>query len=212
MSYSQPNYQHPQPGYPTNQPGYPPQQPQQQQHYAPPLAQYSNQPVHYGDPSAPPAGYAPPPPHPQLSVDVHQQYGQAVQQGNGLNQPLFSPSQIAMSDASPQHQLGGSSQARMAAASAASGLSELRDRWWLLLFVAHLVMLFVVEGVFGYQMTADWGTANSSLGSDGMTVVGQLSETQEETDRHCLPVTLSASTHAARAAFSYVLLLLAVCC
>ena len=162
MSFSQPNYQPPQPGYP-------PQQPQ----YAPPSQHFGAPPPNYGAGPAP-IGYAPPmhPAHPQIAVDVHQQYAQPVQQGNSINQPLFSPSENAMSSSSPQHQLGGNSQARMAGASGESGM---RDRWWLLLFAVHLLMLFIIEGIFGAQLTANWGSSSSGsdLSEQGKNIVGQ---------------------------------------
>ena len=88
MSFS---YQPPQP-----QSGYPPQHPHQ---YGAPPMQYGSAPQ-YGAGPSPPAGYAPPH-HPHVAVNVQQQYGQAVQQGNEFNQPLFSPSQLAMSSSSP---------------------------------------------------------------------------------------------------------------
>ena len=112
-------------------------------------------------------------------MDVHQQYAQPVQQGSGFNQPLFSPSQIAMDSSSPSHQLDGSAQARMAGAAALTGL---RDRWWLLLFGVHLVMLFIVEGMFGSKMTSHWGSGSSSLSKSGQTVVGKRK--QHNTTEH----------------------------
>ena len=108
----------PQPLFVQPQPQYVQQQPQQLQ------PQFV-----YGAPVVPPP--------------YHAQY-----QPEAPSAPLFSPSSLAGSEASPHHQLGGSTAAKLMAASTTTGL---RDKWWLLLFALHIVFVIVVEIVFGQR-------------------------------------------------------------
>ena len=141
----------------------------------PPQAGYGQPPQGaYGQP--PPGAYgqrtsqySAPPMSPSVSSQAYNHIDGAA--------ALFSPSSLQQSSSSPSHQLGGSSLAKMEGGAASTGL---RDKWWILLFLLHLVFIFVVEGVYGsrYMSYANSistrNTPNSDGNSEAKMIIGML--------------------------------------